>query len=59
LPFRCWQFGFAGITYSEKEIPVSHVSSLASVVLAYSVVRHELINIHLGFRKALAWACWD
>jgi diguanylate cyclase (GGDEF)-like protein len=50
-------FGFVGVTPLGKEIPISHIGSLfGSMVLAYSVVRHELISIDLIFRKALGWA---
>lgn len=49
-------FGFIGVTPLGKEIPVSHIGGLlSSLVLTYSVARHDLISIDLVFRKALGW----
>ncbi|MDD5700855.1 MAG: diguanylate cyclase [Dehalococcoidales bacterium] len=49
-------FGFIGLTPLAMEIPVSHIGGLlSSIVLAYSVIHHELVSINIIFRKALGW----
>ncbi|MFC1897521.1 histidine kinase, partial [Chloroflexota bacterium] len=50
-------FGFSGMTPLARELPVSHVGGLFSAcILAYAVMKHELVSINSVLRRGLGWA---
>jgi diguanylate cyclase (GGDEF)-like protein len=50
-------FGFIGITPLTREYPVTHIGTLLSAsILAYAVMKHDLISIRSILRRGLGWA---
>lgn len=50
-------FGFLGVTPLAHEFPVSHVGGLlAAFILAYAVMKHDLVSINSVLRRGLGWA---
>ena len=50
-------FGFTSVTPLSREFPLSHVGGLLSAfILAYAVVKHELISMNFVLRRGLGWA---
>ncbi len=49
-------FGFTGITPLASEYPVTHIGTLLSAsILAYAVMKHDLISISSILRRGLGW----
>ena len=50
-------FGFLGITPLAHEFPVSHFGGLvAACLLAYAIMKHDLVSINSVLRRSLGWA---
>jgi len=49
-------FGFTGITPLAFAFPLSHIGGLlAGTILAYAIVKHELISVNLVLRRGMVW----
>ncbi len=50
-------FGFLGVTPLANQFPVSHIGGLlAACILAYAVLKHDLVSINAVLRTSLGWA---
>ena len=50
-------FGFSSLAGLARGYPVSHVGALLSAcILAYAVMKHELVSINSVLRRGLGWA---
>lgn len=50
-------FGFLGVTPLAREFPVSHIGGLlAACILAYAILKHDLVSINSVLRRSLGWA---